>query len=1026
MKNNAWVIQLRQLLFEQRIVGIWLGHERLSIALALKRWHSFAVVTHLSLAQRAEELGAEHNERLEQLERERALLLHRTEEGSRLVQQLEGRLHTADESIASLRAEHALALHRGQQDAQRVQDLQSWLGRQLQEAADRSSEFEAERKRWTERVEHERAVAAHKAEQDARRAEELQLKLDASEALVKSLQQKERELNSEAEAEQGRWSELLERERMESLQRSEQDGIQLQSLQSKLSSAEGTIAGLRAQLSAQQVRLEEHQEHEGTLALRRLEEGSLFVQQLEDKLHAAASAVSFLQHEAASNAEAVQAERKMWAAQLQHERTLAAQKGEEAAQLAMELVLQLSALKSPEQNLRDRVSSTDANAVVQQSTMGAETATLEVASCLNHKVAATSGNVGGLSEVAKDDTRGNHDPLSEVEAPATPPSKMDLLSIEQSRTISSAARGELEWQRWTQLEQAIQRGEHDAARLEQLQDELSTMKGVVDELREENIRLRQEVAESASHMEREWKQWRDQVESERSLMGPPSELDSHLAQQLEAKLSEAEGLISNLQQQLAALSDNDGEAEGQRWAQLLERERALTLQRGEQHGVRVAQLQLKLRTTQGVLAELREENFHLRQEAAESTSRMGRERQEWRDQVERSEPDAQLVQQLEAKLSDAERLISDLQQQLVALSDTDSAEADGERWAHLLERERALTIQRGEQDAVRMEQLQVKLRTTQSVANELREQDIRLRQEIAETTLRMEMERQEWRDQLEDSVRRARQLEEKLSNAEGQLESLHREKAHRLNQAKASASDEVTVERRKWTEQLERERALALQRDERDAQLLEQLHGKLNIAEDLNLSSRTEILILRQELARVELSLTLVTEEKQREQGERTSAWLHRSQHDTMLRAKLDAEKRRLEETSAQLRALEQAVEEAEEFTLLQQANELRRAQHIRHSALAAYRGTRSPGEAWAFARAHFQLLAVRKRHEAQLEELQAERLELDKLRDARGQLEWRVTESRAKLLILVVPEEDSSHALTSHQAVAFKDDGNV
>ena len=226
--------------------------------------------------------------------------------------------------------------------------------------------------------------------------------------------------------------------------------------------------------------------------------------------------------------------------------------------------------------------------------------------------------------------------------------------------------------------------------------------------------------------------------------------------------------------------------------------------------------------------------------------------------------------------------------------------------------------------------------------------------------------------------------------------------------AVAQLTAQLVMERKGWAEELGRERALSLKRGERDALLLQQLQDKLSVAEGLATSLRADVVRLKQEAEAAERQHHAALQQHRQEENERAVAWARTSQQEAVLRAQLDVEQLRLQEASEQLLALEQVTDDAAARMLTRHAVELRQAREAWADAIATFRAARSPQSAWRALRAHVHLHAVRERHAAQEEELESGRRELNALRDGRGALEWRVTESRAKLILLAGATDDA------------------
>eukprot|EP00966_Prymnesium_polylepis_P141189 3260761-Prymnesium_polylepis.1 len=107
-QQNAWILQLRQILFEQRVVGVWMGHERLCVCAALHRWLAFSTAAHDAVARLTAQLEAERARWADELGCERALGNRRGERDAALARELQDRLGAAEDVASRLRAENAL------------------------------------------------------------------------------------------------------------------------------------------------------------------------------------------------------------------------------------------------------------------------------------------------------------------------------------------------------------------------------------------------------------------------------------------------------------------------------------------------------------------------------------------------------------------------------------------------------------------------------------------------------------------------------------------------------------------------------------------------------------------------------------------------------------------------------------------------------------------------------------------------------------------------------------------------------
>ncbi|KAL3909943.1 MAG: hypothetical protein SGPRY_009241, partial [Prymnesium sp.] len=269
---------------------------------------------------------------------------------------------------------------------------------------------------------------------------------------------------------------------------------------------------------------------------------------------------------------------------------------------------------------------------------------------------------------------------------------------------------------------------------------------------------------------------------------------------------------------------------------------------------------------------------------------------------------------------------------------------------------------------------------------------------------------------------RMRRLEEQLRGAEGVVGTL-REENSRLRKVveegemeRGRVEKDREVERRRVERERERERGRVEEEREREQRRFQESVSRLqaDLADARGVASRerAEGCVLHIELSSCE-ACWLAAETYREREGERVAEWVVRSEHEAVLREQLEGEKRRLEQTSASLQLLEEAVEQAEEAILDKQAIEMRLAQRRWRSDLAKFRSSRLACAGWRVLRAHVRLSAMRKRHEAQLHHLEEDRSEIEQLREVRRELEWRVTEGRAKLLVLGVGDESSAEVIS-------------
>ena len=236
----------------------------------------------------------------------------------------------------------------------------------------------------------------------------------------------------------------------------------------------------------------------------------------------------------------------------------------------------------------------------------------------------------------------------------------------------------------------------------------------------------------------------------------------------------------------------------------------------------------------------------------------------------------------------------------------------------------------------------------------------------------------------------------------------------------------LDAERQRWREEVEHERASALERVRKDARVLEQARARLDAAEGVVVQLRADNMSLRQELAealqRLELGGEL--EELRTERSQRAAAGAKAVLQEAALRSRLEAEQKRLADGSAQLASLEAIAEEDQNVLRIRQTAEERAALGARDDAAAAFRAARSLGRGlgrlgWHAAYACARLKAVWNRHEAELLELDDRLGMLDGLRESRDALEWRVTQTKAQLIIMRSAAE-GTHGAAAQVDAAF------
>ena len=211
----------------------------------------------------------------------------------------------------------------------------------------------------------------------------------------------------------------------------------------------------------------------------------------------------------------------------------------------------------------------------------------------------------------------------------------------------------------------------------------------------------------------------------------------------------------------------------------------------------------------------------------------------------------------------------------------------------------------------------------------------------------------------------------------------------------------------RWQEELQRERVSSLERGQRDARALERTRARLEAAEGVVVQLRQDNNQMREELGQVrglqELSGEL--EQLRTERSARVAAGARAVLQEKALRRQLEAEERRLSDGASQLASLEAMAKEDEAGLRMRQAAEERVARTASEDAKAELRAASGKSFdarlAWFAAFAYARLVAAWARHERQLEELDERLVMLNALRESRDALEWRVTQTKAALIVL-------------------------
>ena len=126
---------------------------------------------------------------------------------------------------------------------------------------------------------------------------------------------------------------------------------------------------------------------------------------------------------------------------------------------------------------------------------------------------------------------------------------------------------------------------------------------------------------------------------------------------------------------------------------------------------------------------------------------------------------------------------------------------------------------------------------------------------------------------------------------------------------------------------------------------------------------------------------------------------------ESAMRARLEAEQRRLADSSVQLLALEAAADDARRELQERCAAEEREAHCVRAHAGEVWRAARALGRgapaAWRLAYAHARVVVLEERRLKAVAELDEQMLLLSAARDSRDALEGRVTQQCASLIVL-------------------------
>lgn len=248
----------------------------------------------------------------------------------------------------------------------------------------------------------------------------------------------------------------------------------------------------------------------------------------------------------------------------------------------------------------------------------------------------------------------------------------------------------------------------------------------------------------------------------------------------------------------------------------------------------------------------------------------------------------------------------------------------------------------------------------------------------------------------------------------------------------------LEAERARWREELEHERLASLDRGRRDARLLERVQARLDAVEGVVAQLRQDNSYLHEELvqARGLQELSGELEALKTERSARAAAGARAVMQEKALRRQLEAEERRLLDGAKQLAALEAMAEEDEAALRLRQAAGERICYAARDEAVHRIRqsGRFDRRLAWRAVRSHARLLTACARHARQLAQFDERMGMLHALRESREGLEWRVTTTKAKLIVLRSAAEAENAtgtdvaegAATMHEAAVFVEDVDV
>lgn len=252
-----------------------------------------------------------------------------------------------------------------------------------------------------------------------------------------------------------------------------------------------------------------------------------------------------------------------------------------------------------------------------------------------------------------------------------------------------------------------------------------------------------------------------------------------------------------------------------------------------------------------------------------------------------------------------------------------------------------------------------------------------------------------------------------------------------------SGTARLEAERERWRQEVEYERATSLERNRRDQRQIEQVQARLDASEGVVAQLRSDNQALQEELASVLQKLDLGGELEQLrvEREQRAAADAKAAVQEAALRSRLEAEQKRLAEGSAQLASLEAIAEENQATLRQRQTNEEREGRSARDEVLAAFRAAREANGgsiadgagsragrlarrlAWRAALAQSKLRLTWRRHDEELEAVEEKFTMLDGLRESRDALEWRVTQTKAQLIVLRSAAEGTHGASRSVDA---------